>query len=68
MKQIDQIIESIRQKYQNPDPELATVIPRDEFEDAIYSEIVERCANLVDHIQVWDGNLGDHIRRKMGTL
>jgi len=34
----------------------------------LYEDIVEECARSVEHIRVWDSNLGDHIRSKMGTL
>ena len=34
----------------------------------LYKDIVNECAKEVEHIRVWDGNLGEHIRRKMGTL
>lgn len=56
----------LREKYYREDN--ATAIPRNDFHWTYYKMIVEKCAQSVEHIHVWDGNLGDHIRSKMGTL
>lgn len=59
-------INILREKYYKEDNAIA--IPRDDMHWTYYKMIVEECAKTVDHIRVWDGNLGDHIRSKMGTL
>ena len=59
-------INQLREKYYNPDN--ATAIPRDDLHWTYYKMIVDACARNVDHIPIWDTNLGDHIRSKMGTL
>lgn len=56
----------LRARYNREDN--ATAIPRDDMHWTWYKNIVDQCAQTVEHIQVWDGNLGDHIRRQMGTL
>jgi hypothetical protein len=62
----DEVIDQLRIKYSRADN--ATAIPRDDLRASYYRAIVEACAQTVEHIQVWDGNLGDHIRRRMETL
>jgi len=59
-------IDLLREKYYRVDN--ATAIPRDDLHWTYYRMIVEECAKSVEHIRVWDGNLKEHIRRKMGTL
>jgi len=62
----EKAIELLRDKYYRTDN--ATAIPRDDMHWTYYQFIVEECASHIDHIHVWDGNLGDHLRRKMGLL
>lgn len=62
----EQAISALRIKYYREDNALA--IPRDDLHWTYYKMIVEECAQSVEHIRAWDGNLGEHIRRKMGTL
>ena len=62
----EQAIDLLRDKYYRQDN--ATAIPRDDMHWTYYQMVVEECAKHIDHIHVWDGNLGDHLRRKMGTL
>lgn len=62
----ERAINELRVKYYTEDN--ATAIPRDDLHWTYYKMIVEECAKSVEHIRVWDGNLGEHIRRKMGTL
>ena len=59
-------MDELRKKYYREDN--ATAIPRDDMNRTYFKMIVEECAAQVDHIRVWDGNLGDYIRSKMGTL
>lgn len=62
----EQAISILRVKYYREDN--AVAIPREDMNWTYYKLIVEECAKTVEHIKVWDGNLGDHIRNKMGTL
>ena len=62
----DKAIDKLRVKYYREDNAIA--IPRDDMHWTYYSMIVDECAKTVEHIRVWDGNLGDHIRSRMGTL
>ncbi len=68
MHPVDSIIEKIRQQFHNQDSELVDIITGEQFEQAIYREVVELCAAKVDHILVWNGSLGDHIRKEMKVL
>jgi 4-hydroxy-3-methylbut-2-en-1-yl diphosphate synthase IspG/GcpE len=62
----EQAMTALRVKYYREDN--ATAIPRDDFHYTYYKMIVDHCAQTVEHIRIWNGNLGDHIRSKMGTL
>ena len=62
----EEAINQLREKYYREDNAIA--IPRDDMHWTYYKMIVEECARSVEHIKVWDSTLGDHIRRKMGTL
>lgn len=62
----EQAISALRVKYYREDNALA--IPRDDLHWTYYKMIVDECAQSVEHIKIWDSNLGDHIRRKMGLL
>jgi len=50
------------------DFENSPTISRDQLRWDFYKEIVNECAKTVDHINVLDSTLGNHIRQKMGTL
>lgn len=62
----DKAIDELREKYYREDNAIA--IPRDDMHYTYYKHIVEECARSVEHIKVWDSNLGDHIKRHMGIL
>jgi hypothetical protein len=62
----DKAMDELRVKYYREDN--ATAIPRDEMHKTYFKMIVEECAKSVEHIKVWDSNLGDHIKRHMGIL
>jgi len=57
-------INQLREKYSREDN--VTAIPREDMHWTYYKMIVEECAKTVEHIRIWDGNLGDHIKSKMG--
>jgi hypothetical protein len=59
-------MDELRVKYYRDDNAIA--IPRDDLNRTYFKMIVEECAKSVEHIKVWDSNLGDHIKRQMGIL
>lgn len=63
---LERAMDELRVKYNREDN--ATAIPRDDMHWTYYKMIVEECAKTVEHIRIFDSNLGDHIKRKMGTL
>ena len=62
----EKALTELREKYYREDN--ATAIPRDDLNWTYYKMIVDECAQVVEHIKIWDSDLGEHIRRKMGTL
>jgi hypothetical protein len=62
----EKAMDEMREKFYREDNAIA--IPRDEMHLAYYRLVVEECARAVEHIKVWDSNLGDHIKRHMGLL
>lgn len=60
MNPVNNIFESIISKFEP--------ISTDENTYKLYKDIVDECAKKIEHIRVWDSNLGDYVRKKMGIL